>query len=78
MAQLSLYIEDEEMETLKADAASAGKSTSSYVADILRDRHNDKRGWINGWPPGYFDLFGSSPNFPDIEDYPIEPIYYEK
>ena len=28
----------------------------------------DAAGWENGWPPGFFDLYGSSPDFPEAED----------
>ncbi len=27
----------------------------------------DAAGWENGWPPGFFDLYGSCPDFPEAE-----------
>ena len=59
MAQLSLYMDDIAMEELRADAEAAGKSISSYAREVLEKRHEAERGWVNGWPPGYFELFGS-------------------
>ena len=74
MAQLSLYMDDASMEELRADAEAAGKSISSYVREVLEQRNERGRGWVNGWPPEYFDLFGSSPCFPDVVDAPPEPV----
>lgn len=74
MAQLSLYMDDASMEALRSDAEAAGKSISSYAREVLEKRHENKRGWVNGWPPGYFDLFGSSPDFPDVIDPVPEPV----
>ena len=74
VAQLSLYMDDIAMEELRADAEAAGKSISSYAREVLEKRHEAERGWVNGWPPGYFELFGSSPDFPDVVDVPPEPI----
>lgn len=34
----------------------------------------DAAGWENGWPPGFFDLYGSSPDFPKAEDLEFAPI----
>lgn len=74
MAQLSLYMDDASMEELRTDAEAAGKSISSYAREVLEKRHEPKHGWVNGWPPGYFDLFGSSPDFPDVTDFAPEPV----
>ena len=53
MAQLSLYLEDETMGALRKKAALANMSLSKYVADLIRGDV------ANGWPTGYWDLFGS-------------------
>lgn len=74
MAQLSLYMDDVAMDELRADADAEGKSISSYVREVLEKRHESGRGWVNGWPPGYFELFGSSPDFPDVPDLTPEPV----
>lgn len=75
MAQLSLYMDSISMEGLRVDAAERGISISAYARDVLANRHTAERnGWRNGWPPGYFDLFGSSPAFPDVSDAAAEPI----
>lgn len=73
MAQLSLYMDDVSMEELRADAEAAGKSISSYVRDVLEKRHESSRGWVNGWPPGYFEsLEPLNIELPD--DPPPKPI----
>lgn len=69
MAQLSLYIEDDALAELREDANANGQSISSYARSILKNRHaSERERWENGWPPGYFDLFGSSPDFPAVPD----------
>lgn len=76
MAQLSLYMDDVSMDALRADAEAEGKSISSYAREVLESRHDSKRGWVNGWPPGYFDslrpLNIELPEDPIPE--PIEPL----
>lgn len=75
MAQLSLYMDDAAMELLRADAAIEQKSISAYAREVLESRKADKRGWVNGWPPGYFEsVFGSSPDFPEVSDLPADSI----
>ncbi|WP_251211726.1 ribbon-helix-helix domain-containing protein [Adlercreutzia murintestinalis] len=75
MAQISLYMDDTAMAALRADAEQRGTSISSYAREMLERRHETERnGWTNGWPPGYFDLFGSIPDFPASTDAPPEPI----
>ncbi len=74
MAQLSLYMDDASMEELRADAEAAGKSISAYARDVLEKRNESHHGGANGWPPGYFDLFGSIPDFPEVPDLIPEPI----
>lgn len=55
MAQLSLYMDDASMDGLRADAESEGKSISSFAREVLERRNESNRGWVNGWPPGYFE-----------------------
>lgn len=76
MAQLSLYMDDSCMEELRSDAEAEGKSISAYAREVLETRHDSKRGWVNGWPPGYFE-FLAMPPFSRIElpeDLPPKPI----
>lgn len=69
MAQLSLYMDEASMDSLRADAAKRGISISSYAREVLENRNmRDADGWENGWPPGFFDLYGSMPDFPNVED----------
>lgn len=73
MAQLSLYMDDAQMESLRNDAVSEGKSISAYAREVLERRHDPKRGWVNGWPPGYFEsLLPIDIELPD--DPPPEPV----
>lgn len=75
MAQLSLYIEDAALAELRDDANACGQSISSYARSVLANRHKAERErWENGWPPGYFDLFGSSPDFPEVPDFAPDPV----
>lgn len=73
MAQLSLYMDDIAMEELRADAEAAGKSISSYAREVLEKRHEAERGWVNGWPPGYFENLKPL-NLEEPVDLPPEPI----
>ena len=62
MPQVSLYVEDELMEELRAGAAQEGVSLSKHVARRLRDGKVSYQGRCNtpsGLPEGYFDrLYG--------------------
>lgn len=62
MAQLSLYVGEETLGSLREEARRAGVSISKYAATILEAR---SRGC--GWPAGWGELFGSSPDFPSVE-----------
>ena len=50
MPQLSLYIDDATMETLRSSARGEGVSMSKYAASLIRDRAQ-----YGGWPAGYWD-----------------------
>lgn len=68
MAQLSLYMDETIMTSLREDAAGRGMSISAYAREVLETRNTrDAAEWENGWPPGFFDLYGSCPDFPEIE-----------
>ncbi len=75
MAQLPFYIDDATLNDLRDDAKAQGQSISAYARDVLANRHTSKRErWENGWPPGFFDLFGSCPSFPQALDVEPEPV----
>ncbi len=64
MPQLSLYIDDSTMDTLRASAQSEGVSMSKYAAGLIR-----KRAQFGGWPDGYWEsVYGAL----DDETYNIE------
>lgn len=50
MPQLSLYIDDATMETLRSSAKGEGVSMSKYAAELIRTRSKDGM-----WPKGYWD-----------------------
>jgi hypothetical protein len=49
MPQLRLYVPDEIAETAKARASAAGKTLSSYLADLI------VREVAGEWPEGFFE-----------------------
>ncbi|KXB63745.1 hypothetical protein [Olsenella sp. DNF00959] len=63
MAQLSLYVNDATLEGLRSEATREHVSISKLVGGILRERQ-----LMSGWPSGYFDLYGSLPDFPAEDD----------
>ena len=70
MAQLSLYLDDQTMDTLRREAGEARTSLSRYVANVLRE-HTQNRGWPEGW----FDLYGilaDDDAFAEPEDPPFD------
>ena len=50
MPQLSLYIDDQTMETLRISACGEGVSMSKYAATLIRNR-----ALYGGWPQGYWE-----------------------
>ncbi len=55
VTQLSLYMDDASMKSLREDVEAAGKSVSSCVREVLERRNEKGHGWLNGWPPGCFE-----------------------
>ena len=53
MAQVSLYLDQKTFDKMEGAAHLNDVSISKYVAEIIRDH------FIQEWPPGYADLFGS-------------------
>ena len=55
MAQLSLYLEETEMVTLRKDAKREGVSLSRYAARLIRENAGKSK-----WPAGYWEsVYGS-------------------
>ena len=54
MAQLSLYMTDDALQSLKADAEAMHESLSKYANRILAERNTA----ASRWPDGYWDLYG--------------------
>ena len=50
MPQLSLYVNDATMGTLRASAQNAGMSMSKYASNLIRERADH-----GGWPAGYWE-----------------------
>jgi hypothetical protein len=53
MGQMTIYLDDEMMETIKQAAELEDTSASRWVRDRIEQSLEDE------WPGGYFDLFGS-------------------
>lgn len=50
MPQLSLYVDDATMETLRTSASVANVSMSKYASNLIRERAQ-----YGGWPQGYWE-----------------------
>lgn len=50
MSQLSLYIDDSAMETLRSAAKGEGVSMSRYASDLIKNQSR-----FGGWPTGYWE-----------------------
>ena len=78
MAQISLYVDDDVLASLKERAAARGVSVSRLTSQIIEaDRRSST------WPEGWFDLAGcladdasfvEPPDTPLDELEPIEPL----
>ena len=54
MPQLSLYISDENLVTLRNRSAEEGLSMSRYANRLIEQDANS-----GGWPAGFWDLYGA-------------------
>ncbi|WP_172135691.1 antitoxin [Adlercreutzia sp. ZJ473] len=54
MPQLSLYLDEPTMASLRESSALAELSLSKYVSNLVRDHHES-----GGWPAGYWDVYGA-------------------
>lgn len=65
MPQLSLYITDENLRTLRERASEEGVSLSKYTNDLIKNDADN-----HGWPVGFWDLYGAvdDPSFVLPED----------
>jgi hypothetical protein len=76
MSQITIYLEDEVSELVKAAARAAGVSRSRWIADAIRSRVRSE------WPASVRALAGAWPDFPSAEeirgsqgtDAPREPL----
>jgi len=60
MGQLTIYLPDEIEKTVRREAKRARKTVSAYITSLAK--HEEPRD-KNGYPIGYFELFGSMPGF---------------
>ena len=69
MPQLHLYVPDDVAETAKSRAKAAGKSLSSYLADLVVNE-------IAGdWPEGFFDsIHVTDPAFERPDQGQLPPV----
>lgn len=69
MPQLSLYLNDEEMERVRESASRQGTTLSRYVAGVLRGERDR-----NAWPPLFFTLYGSLADDDSFQEPDDEPF----
>jgi hypothetical protein len=62
MAQITLYIDDATQQRLREVAEARKVSQSQFVADLIR------KATANEWPPEFYALAGSVPDFPNAEE----------
>ena len=80
MPQLSLYIDDDTMEVLRAGAKAEGVSLSRYAADAILQKHNGPT-QRDEWPTGYWEsVYGclDDPTFVAPDDPPIDYETFDK
>ena len=54
MPQLSLYLTDDNLATLRARASEEGVSLSRHVSSLI-----ERDALSHGWPKGFWDLYGA-------------------
>jgi hypothetical protein len=62
MAQVTLYLDEQTEEQMKAAAHAAGVSNSRWVADLIRERTASE------WPESVRRLAGAWADFPTAEE----------
>jgi len=62
MSQLTLYLDSETEEKMKAAAKAAGVSQSRWVADLIREKTSTE------WPDSIVKLIGTWADFPSLEE----------
>lgn len=53
MPQLSLYLDDAAMESLRCDAGRSGTSLSRYARELIQNRSE------SAWPVGFWSTYGA-------------------
>lgn len=61
MAQVTLYLDDETHQRMRAAAEAEGLSMSSWLGRLVRERTREE------WPPEVAALAGAWPDLPDAE-----------
>lgn len=71
MPQLSLYLDDDTMATLRKDAKEAGLSLSKYTAGLIRGS-SENRGWPEGYWESVYGCMAGDDSFVAPEDPPMD------
>lgn len=69
MGQISLYMNDQEMNEVRAKASKQGMTISRYVAKALRDSSAQST-----WPTSFFSLYGALGEDDTFVEPPDEPF----
>ena len=73
MPQLSLYLDDDTMEKLRADAKRANLSLSKHVAKLIQEsRPGDENGWSERFWETYGSLAGTDFARPEQPDWSLD------
>ncbi len=62
MAQVTVYLDPDIDQRMRAAAAAAGVSVSRWLADLIRQRTDSQ------WPAEFAGLAGACPDFPELDD----------
>lgn len=62
MAQVTIYLDDELAQAVRARAQAAGQSVSAFIAQLLRAQERRE------WSPGFWEAVGTIPDFPTAEE----------
>jgi len=73
MPQLSLYLDDDTMEKLRADAKRENVSLSKHVARLIQESHpGDGYGWSDGFWETYGSLADTDFSRPEQPDWSLD------
>ena len=70
MAQVTIYLDGETEELMKAAVLESNMSQSKWIAEAIRERVRTR----NEWPAAVIELAGAYPDFPSLEEIRNHPV----